>query len=213
MAEFETGPKPVNEEVVNRYTTLVANGQILPETGRNFTDNATFSVTDKRSGFVQVFFAPTLLGYNPNESRLRIEDEQVWLSNLEGNLLESLLPSDLRLVDVIRSVYGIVRPSGYVLKNRNYVDIRGKQKTADEMEEVLLNLESGIAPSILYPYPFAKVNTEADKSLIGRRFLLLTLDLRGEDGYIAVDKDVVVIDTQNKKLIGREVVRLRLSAS
>lgn len=199
MAEFETGPDTLPHTVMLRQRRLVRSAEILSHQQADFTDIGTFDVIGEGLiGFRETLFSPILLDHKPKFCRLRLSGNgTVLLLDQENNLLRApILAEDLRIVNIFNSGEGVVGESGYILLKHYRLETR--RITHRRLDRILKMADEGIKPPFFSQFTFTKV----DKDLVGKTLRVLNFDLMPAWPLI---NDAVVIDTEDRKLIAREV--------
>jgi len=210
----ETGPKLLNEKNINFNSMRLRMGKISPIKPPHFNNVGIFYVVDRYTDpFYQnldySFWSEKLMQIDPNKHALRAGkygDLLVYEAGTEQipfNVSQPkvIAPKDIRRIDRISSLRGMVASSGFVLRKHFPPYPLGNRQniSPEQLEQMLLAAEKNNEPQDYYHdmYGFAKV----DPSLTGREVLVLTLDYRERENISMTD--AVVIDVANCKLLPR----------
>lgn len=141
-----------------------------------------------------------LLGLSPEEYRLRLKkDPTVMLQLIDQErqrVARRLSIKELRRIDDINSGIMVVGESGYLINPRNYRDIQRE-------DQILAGADQGKRPIYFDNSPFVKL---FEPNLAGQNVLYLNLSFFDyKDGKTKLVDDGVVIDMENKMLLGRRI--------
>jgi|WetSurMetagenome_2_1015567.scaffolds.fasta_scaffold278713_2 hypothetical protein len=223
----ETGPRPLTASQIEINTNRLRTGKIVKDemSQSTFTSSGFFLVKDfmSRNDWLvdaERYWAPELLAFDPQQYSVRTTKfgNLGVYKNREGEFVSAqqkpkiiIEARDVRIVDNGLSIIGEVRPSGFVFPNPKYISSyrlgNDQDISPEQLEQMLLEAEKNSKSESAYNPNggFAKV----DPSFVNKDVLLFPFVAQYGNPKDAMQRDAVVIDIEERKLLPRVFYTLK----